>query len=616
MPKVGDLFSNPEDSLLSTAAEAVDELRNDRGGNSIFEPTSPENFPEIPKDRSESLRLKIREEADSNLFFFTTFVLGYDKLRVEPHGELCAFLDFVDSKNESGDFSFNRTIVYMPRDLYKTTICTIARNIRRAAKNPELRILIVSDTSINASRFMLEIGNHFQFNEMLQWLYPDAIPESFSSVRWNTKELVLRRKSPWREPTFDAMGAGAGIESRHYDHITPDDLVTEKHIHSDTEMDALIKWLPGLEPLLVNDVESTIDFVGSRKKKGDAYEFVEKLYGSSFLEPKEIGPHTIKKGALTIYSRSIREDGKIIFPYDPKLKSGVSEEYLERIRVHDPERYWAQLANSPKGSGLNTFRIQDVRRFQFDEKTGTIRAVHDGKLVEEISVWGLEIIVLYDPAVAERKSSSKNALWIVAKGSSPNRYVLGGYYGHILPDEMIEILYRVNARWKPQFISIEKRGFQGWVKYTMDLISELQNLPTLPIVSFPPDGSQRQSWAKAEHIRSLQPIISNHLLWLPVSPEEEYAPAINALLEDIEFYPNIRYDDGLDGLAQGVEWWPFSIDEAELASNREREGRLLGSTLPDRMRSFLGEEERKPFNEFDFLSQLDASGYGVRSFNN
>lgn len=609
MTKIRDLIGVAEEALLERALG--------EGENSIFEPTDPSSFPKPPEDRAEAVRLKMREEADTNLFFFTTFVLGYSKLRVEPHGELCALLDFLDLSHDAGDHRFNRTIVYMPRDLFKTTICTIARNVRRAAKNPEVRILIVSDTSDNASRFMIEIGNHFRYNELLQWLYPECVPPNFGAVRWNTKELVLARKSPWREPTFDAMGAGAGIESRHYDFISPDDLVTEKHLHSDTEMDKLIAWLPGLEPLLVNDVESRIDFVGSRKKKGDAYEYVEKFYGASDAEPIELGPHCLKKGALVVYSRAIREDGKLIFPYDATLKSGVSEEYIERIRIHDPERYWAQLANSPRGFGMFTFRSEDLRRFDFNPETGIIKAIHNGRIVEEVSVWALERLALFDPAVSERKTNCKNALWVVAKGSGPNRYLLGGYYGHYLPDEMIDRLYRIDKRWKPQFFSIEKRGFQGWVKHALNLISDLQGRPHLPVVDFPPDGSERARWAKTEHIRSLQPIVSNNLLWVPTKVEEEYSTDMAQLLEDIEFYPQIKFDDGLDALAQGLEWWPFSIDEAEAAANRAREGSFLQSALPDRMRTLLGESDSGPsFSEEKFLASLDATGYGVKSFNN
>ena len=603
MARIGD--------LIAAAEEAAEEFLV---SDSIFEPSDPEFFPKKPNLSTEALRKKIRTQADSDLYFFTSFVLGYDKLRPEPHGELCAFLDFLDEERAKGNFEFNRTLTYMPRDLYKTTIQTISRNVRRAAKNPEARILIVADTSDNASRFMIEIGNHFKYNELLQWLYPECIPDNFGAVRWNTKEIVLKRKSPWREPTFDAMGAGAGIESRHYDHICPDDLVTEKHIHSDTEMDKLIKWLPGLEPLLVNDVESTIEFVGSRKKKGDAYEFVEKYYGGGEALPKIIGPHAIKKGTVVIYSRSIIEEGKLIFPYDKEKKSGVSMEYINRVRTFDPERYWAQLANSPKGSGLNLFNVSDLRRFSIS-KEGMIEAVHDGKLVEKISIWAMQRIVLYDPAVAERKTSSKQALWIVAKGSGVNRYLLGGYYGHILPDEMIDKLYRVQNRYRPEFFSIEKRGFQGWVKYSLDLISELQGLDYLPVMAFPPEGSERARWAKAEHIRSLQPIVKNHLLWVPESPEEEFAPAVNQLIEDIEFHPNIRFDDGLDALAQGVEWWPFSIDEAEIAKTKERESNYLRRSLPDRMIGFLpdGDRPKEIWNEQKFLASLDATGYGVRN---
>lgn len=604
------------ENLVSAAEEAVEEkLASERA----FEPSNPESFPAPPKDRSEEIRLRMRDQALRSHYFFAKTVLGYTKLRVHPHGELCAFLDFLENARDKGDYSNNRSVVYMPRDTYKTTIATISRAVKRGCKDPDSRGLILADTGLNAIRFGTEIGNHFKSNALLQWLFPEVIPDNFNTVVWSKTEMVLRRTQPWREPTFDMMGAGSGIESRHYDWILADDLVTETHIHSDAEMDRLIAWLPGLESLLVSDVESPIDFVGSRKKKGDAYEFVEKYYGASNSEPHPIGPHAEKRGSLCVYSRSIYEDGELIFPYDPEKKSGISKEYVERVRLHDPERYHAQLANSPKGSGLNFFRLQDLRYFSFDPKSGIITASHGGKEIERVSIWSMQRLVLYDPSVAEKRSSSKQALWIVAKGSGPNRYVLGGFVGHILPDEMMEKLFWIDEKFRPEFFSIEKRGFQGWVKYSLEMLSELKGVRSLSVLEYPPIGSVRAQWSKTEHIRSLQPIISNNLLWLPKNPEEEFRTAVDGLRESIEFYPNVRWDDDLDALGQGVEWWPFSVDEAEVARRKENEAAMLQSTLPERFQRMMLETGARvrSFDEEEFLRQIDPTGYGIRQpFNN
>ncbi len=489
----------------------------------------------------------------------------------------------------------------MPRSHYKTTIATIAHTIQLILNDPEIRILVVADTGANAERFMLEIGNHLRYNDYLKWLYPEIIPD-FNTVRWNTKEIVVRRKSPWREPTVDAIGAGGGVESRHYDWIKADDLVTEKHIRSDAEMDKLIAWTGGLESLLIHD-QCNIDFVGSRKKKGDFYEHLEKYYGGK-REPRAIGPHAYLNGELAVFSRSVIENGEMIFPYDREKKSGVSKKFIVRLRTHDPARYWSQYANSPKSTGLNVFNIEDVRFYEYDEKKGLIYAVYDKKLLEKVHTRSLDRIVLYDPSVAERSTSSKQAIIVVGKGSGPFRYVLETHIGHFPPDEAIELLFEMDRKWNPGFFSIERRGFQGSIKYWLHEKADRERIPHLQVIEYPPPGSPNSQRSKVEHIRGLQPLVRAHLLWLREDMEE--------LIEEIEFYPNIRWDDGLDALAQGLEYWPYSMDEAEIAAGKKAEAIYLARVVGGAPVMAEREEKSREFNEMEFLKRFTATGYGLK----
>lgn len=563
-----------------------------------FTPTSPLDFPSVPEDRSKKVREEMRELALSSHYYLAKVVLGYTKLRPQPHGELCDFLDFLEHSREAGRFDLNRSIVYMPRDTYKTTIATITRAIRRGLRDPNTRGLIVADTGLNAERFGIEISNHFRYNTLLQWLFPEVIPENFNTARWNMKEMVLKRSAPWRDPTFDLMGAGGGIESRHFDWIIADDLVTEKHIHSDVEMDGLIKWIGGLEPLLVNDVEGYIDFVGSRKKKGDAYEHVEKYYG--WGETTIIGPNAVKKGQICIYSRGIRENGKIIFPYDKEKRSGISEEYLNRMMKHDPERYWAQMANSPKASGLNLFAREWFGEAFWGEK-GAIECHRGAALLHRTSVWSLDRFIFYDPSIAEKQTSSQNAIIVCAKGTHPFRFILESFIGHYPPDEAIEIILAMDKKWKPLVVSIEERGYQGSIKYWLQEKCERENISMPPVVVYPPEGSVRAQWAKPERIKGLQPSVRAGLWWMVGGYE-----AHKELIEQAEFFPNVRWDDGLDALAQSLDYFGDALDEEEVAVRKGREETMIEAAFGRPLRA---EEE---WDEEAFLAQLDATGYGLR----
>ena len=588
------------ESRESSQNEGPDQSTGSGEEGGHFRLTDPAGFPSLPADDAEATRQKMRELFFASLYYAAKTVLGYDKLRPEPHGELCEFRDWLERERRGGNFTLNRSMTYMPRDTYKTTILTVSETIQLACRDPNTRMLVLADTTDNAELFGTEIDNHFRYNTLLRWLFGELIPPNFNTARWNASEMNLTRTVQSRNPTIMMRGAGTGIESSHFDRIKFDDLVVEKHIHSDTEMDKLTKWMGGLEPLLVNDVESFIDGVGSRKKKGDSYEMMEKYYGAGDSAPIPLGPNAEKRGGLCVYSRSIYKEedgGELIFPYDATRKSGISREYVARMRKNDPERFWAQLGNSPKGAGLTTFDVKDLRFYSLNERTGVIEAWSDGELLFEGNVWEMDRIVLWDPSVAEKKTSSKNAIHVVAKGAHPFRFVVESHVGHFSPTEALDLVFEMDEKWRPQFTSIEKRGFQGWVKYSIAERALLKRVPEPPVMEWPPEGSPKAQWAKQEHIRGLQPAVRAGLWWL--------LPDQQGLRDDFEFYPHIKWDDSLDALAQHLDYAPYMGDEETAEAGRRREDDHLE-------RNLLGRPEReKTWDEAAFLQSFGRSGYAL-----
>ena len=439
----------------------------------LFEPMDPSNLPslsELQKSQgslTERVRQNLKENCLKSTYFLCKVVLGYTKLNPRVHLPMC---EFVDQTEE-----YVRRMMLMPRTHFKTTIWTIAHTIKLVCKDPNIRILMIADTGTNASRFMQEIQQHFEHNEVFRWVFSEIVPENFTKARWNQYEMQVNRTLIAREPTIDAIGALGGSESRHYDWIKADDLVTEKCIRSDVEMDKVIHWSGGLESLLIAQATDHIDFVGSRKKKGDLYEHQENMY-SLGMEKEEIGFCAYAIGEMAVFTRSAIEDSKVIFPEQ------ITMRFLMRLRKTDPQRYHAQYANSPKGTGLNTFDIESLRQFSWGPD-GQIICNHEGESVWKGSVWGLDRIILFDPSVAEKKMSSQQAILVVAKGGGPLRFVIEAHIGHFLPDEAIDLIFELDKKWHPGMVSIEKRGFQGWVKYWLQDRATLMGVPILQLLS-------------------------------------------------------------------------------------------------------------------------------------
>lgn len=550
--------------------------------NSEYVVTPPENLPEKPVNPSEELRQEMRRLCKESLYYLCKVVLGYDRLVPHVHMPMCDFCDQVKAK---------RRLKLMPRTHFKTTIWTIGLSIQDIIKNPNVTILLVADTSTNAKRFMREIQQHFEMNELFRWLFPELIPQNFNKTVWSQNEMLVPRTRVCREPTIDAMGAGAGIESRHYDIIRPDDLVTEKHIHSDVEMDTLLEWAGGLESLLNGVDLGIIDATGSRKKKGDLYEVWEREYGHGY-EEVQIGPHATQRGDLVIYWRAAIEEGEPIFPEE------VSMKFLNRLKRMYPERYHAQYANNPKASGLNVFNEEDLRYWRWSEDGSQIICSHKGEIHLKMSPFAGERILLYDPSRAEKKRSSYNAILVLLKGYPiPFRIVLEAHIGHYLPDRAIEILLEMDKKWRPTLHSIEHRGYQGAIKYWLSEKTERDGIPMPPLLMWPPEGSPKAQWAKEEHIKAIQPLTRTNMVWLHESQTE--------LIEEFEFYPNVRYDDGVDCFSQSMDYWPALMSDVEMAESAQTE--------KDHLAAVLGYDANKIFEaQFDeeaMFRQLNATGY-------
>lgn len=544
-------------------------VREDGG----FQPTPTDQFPSPPSRRDdEELRRELRKRARKDLYFLCKGILGYDKLVPHAHKALCEFL----SSEEVWENVWRR-MIQMPRDHFKTTIATISHTIQLILLDPEIRILLVAQSGKNAERFLQEIKNHFRRNEKLKWLFPELIPENFNKITWNKQEMEIVRDSMFREPTIDTIGSRGAVESRHYDVIKADDIIGEKEKESDAEMEKTIEWASGLESLLVQPVPteeeegSHIDIVGSRKTNTDVYAFLEDFWAHD-EEPRKIGPHAFTRGEVAIFRRGARKGDGSGDPIFPEL---ISKEFLDRLQEKNPERYAAQYANNPKQSGVNTFSEDWLRywkTYSASEEDGRLvlprqqyEPQGDPKILHERD---LDIKVLYDPATGD--GSSRNAMLVTGAinlGGYMHIVVLESHIGFYNTSEAITLILDINSRYQDAVFSIEEYGFQGSIKYHLRQRVESEFLPMPSMQPFPPKGVRRAQKAKDKRIEGLQPLFRNGQVWLQ--------EGMSALIEEYMFYPNSKYRDGLDALAQGVEIWGLSWSKEREEEIAEREEEML-----------------------------------------
>ena len=220
------------------------------------------------KDLSQTRIGDLRTRMKTDLFFLAN-LLGYTRLSPLLHGHLCSWM----AKTTSSRY---RNML-MPRNHYKTTVCTICDSVQRALPadglnlpyqymlGSNVKLLIAHEVRESASRMLFEIASAFMANELMLILFPELVPEP-RKHRVNKWELELPRDSrekSIKEPTFDTIGAAGSAQGRHYDWLKLDDLIGEDARESVAVMERTINWFDNINSLLTRPKHDGWDLIGT-----------------------------------------------------------------------------------------------------------------------------------------------------------------------------------------------------------------------------------------------------------------------------------------------------------------------------------------------------------------
>ena len=174
------------------------------------------------------------------------------------------------------------TLDLCPRGSGKTRIGTIGYAAWRALQNPNLRILIVSDTDDHAVRFLGTIKNAFEHSPLLKTLFGNLV-----GPKWTDHEITLAgRTAILTEATITALGMYSGaVTSGHYDIIVCDDLVNFKNSRTEGLRKLASEWFKStLKPTLIPGGE--IHVLGTRYHYLDAYQMIiDELGYDTLVQP-------------------------------------------------------------------------------------------------------------------------------------------------------------------------------------------------------------------------------------------------------------------------------------------------------------------------------------------
>ena len=397
-----------------------------------------------------------------------------------------------------------------PRGFGKSTILTITRSGFEIVKDPNIRILIASNTQLQAEIFLREIKFHLQHNPRVTQYFGCFVSED----KWDTREIIVcGRTSSAKESTITCVGVGGAVVSRHYDLIIADDVVDEENSRTEIQREKVRTWwyktlLPCLEP------EGRIYVLGTR------YHYLD-LYGH-LIRNEYADKHQI--------IRAIEEDGSTPWP------EKFSLEWLEeRRRQSGSIIFNAQYQNDTSLMKGNIFQ-EDWFRFY-----------------EEHPDWErMHFFIGCDPAATRRESilsphKADTDWWTIVVGAreygdgeyGSEIYLKEAWRDRCTKEEYLNKLKELNSYYKPQMVVIETVAAQEYLAQDAEKHMPVKRLERTK------DKIARAYW--------LQAFFENGQILLPAKHLTANYDIWQALMDELLLFPQADHDDLFDGLQTMIE---------------------------------------------------------------
>ena len=234
----------------------------------------------------------IAEKIKSN-FPMLVYLLGFRDIGNFHKKEL------VKIANTEGDKI--RRLWLWARGHFKTSIITEAHSIFLIINNPDIRILLVSNTLDIAKSMLRNIKTQFMANEAFREIFREYCPPSKDGkVEFGTTEqfTACNRTRVLKEPTCMCAGVGTNLTGLHFDYMKIDDLVTAKSVTNEEQIRASKEYYSSLRQLFDNPINPKEDVIGTTYHFNDLYQDI--LASEEF--DKSIIPAK-KDGEIVFYER-------------------------------------------------------------------------------------------------------------------------------------------------------------------------------------------------------------------------------------------------------------------------------------------------------------------------
>lgn len=541
----------------------------------------------------------VRRYLNADLFAFNWLIFGHTDLIGPLHGELCNLINlwgWIRLKDgtwtrecddpDKIEANYRRIMIQIPREFFKTSVCTRANALWQLCREPDLPVMIVNERLDNAKKWMAGIRNVVESSELFQIVYRDLLPPGVArddpqvrpqKWKWSDIHMDFQGKRVGEaEYSLSCNGIQAATAGGHWPKIIKDDLISEDAAHSPEVMEKAKEWLDK-SYYLERPAQRGMDLINcTRWAWGDVYDYAARqynylVYTRSALEAPDGTPDPI--------------NGESIFP------KKLSTKELRKQYKRDPVGFSSQMQNHPKAGKDTSFEMSWVRGFEIVTKSGRphihipdkwydpdLTIVRDEDLdyyeraPQTFPLSWLSATIILDPAQS-RKSQKQAQRYarhgVIAAGLDPygRRFVLEAAPFRAEPKETLETVIEMCLSHGIRRVAIEEVAFsevyRHFLAYMLEKDPRYKNL-SLDIIPVEPAGRNKDS-----RVLSMIPFFRQGFYYCDPSLSRP-------LLQELQEYPYGMTVDCVDALAYLTEAVSRPETPTEMETSHARRAIMMG----------------------------------------
>jgi len=221
--------------------------------------------------------IKYKSAGEHSLFFFGREVVGNEFIVPHVHGELAKWLCSPERERVKViggvETKSKLVMVLLPRDSLKTTFLSAIYPLWRIVNNPDIRILIDSESRDLSKMILKNIKDTIDNCKPLRAIWGDFNGQA-NGLTWNLEGIRVNGRTDYKakEDTVETSGIDVAVTGRHYPLIILEDLHSERNTKSREQIQKVKDHIQLMMPLLENGGEMIV--VGTRWSDDDSYDWI------------------------------------------------------------------------------------------------------------------------------------------------------------------------------------------------------------------------------------------------------------------------------------------------------------------------------------------------------